>query len=137
MTIQLDHIVVAAKDPIASAKFLGEMLGVEWEESDPLSRYSPVYVNEGLTVDFAKRESFPTQHYCFRVPSEEFEPVRLRLDQAGVTYRSGGTATAEPGVNYRNGGMNIWWNDADGHLWELLTVSYARNPDPAAAAAAQ
>jgi predicted lactoylglutathione lyase len=24
------------------------------------------------------------------------------------------------------GGRNIYWNDADGHVWEILTVSYAR-----------
>jgi hypothetical protein len=35
-------------------------------------------------------------------------------------------------INTRGGGKNLYWNDADGHNWEMLTVSYAR---PAAAAA--
>jgi hypothetical protein len=24
------------------------------------------------------------------------------------------------------GGRNFYWNDSDGHIWEVLTVSYAR-----------
>ena len=26
------------------------------------------------------------------------------------------------------GGKMIYWNDPEGHQWELLTVSYARRP---------
>ena len=29
-------------------------------------------------------------------------------------------------INTRLGGKNVYWQDADGHLWEILTVSYAR-----------
>ena len=29
-------------------------------------------------------------------------------------------------INTRLGGKNLYWQDADGHLWEILTVSYAR-----------
>jgi hypothetical protein len=26
-------------------------------------------------------------------------------------------------INTRLGGRNIYWNDADGHVWEILTIS--------------
>jgi hypothetical protein len=29
-------------------------------------------------------------------------------------------------INTRLGGKNLYWQDADGHLWEILTISYAR-----------
>ena len=29
-------------------------------------------------------------------------------------------------LNTRLGGRNFYWNDSDGHIWEVLTVSYAR-----------
>ena len=29
-------------------------------------------------------------------------------------------------INTRLGGKNLYWEDADAHLWEILTVSYAR-----------
>ena len=32
-------------------------------------------------------------------------------------------------LNRRRGGRNFYWNDDDGHVWEVLTVSYARQAD--------
>jgi hypothetical protein len=29
-------------------------------------------------------------------------------------------------INRRLGGKNLYWTDSDGHIWEILTVSYAR-----------
>jgi hypothetical protein len=29
-------------------------------------------------------------------------------------------------INTQLGGSNVYWNEPDGHQWELLTVSYAR-----------
>jgi hypothetical protein len=34
-------------------------------------------------------------------------------------------------LNTRLGGRNFYWTDKDGHIWEVLTVSYARQPDDA------
>ena len=31
-------------------------------------------------------------------------------------------------INTDYGGSQIYWNEPDGHQWELLTVSYARAP---------
>jgi hypothetical protein len=38
-------------------------------------------------------------------------------------------------INRRLGGKNVYWQDADGHLWEILTVSYARPESPSLTAA--
>ena len=59
MTIELDHLIVSARDQRASAKLLGELLGVRWAEAG-VGPFSPVYVNEGLTLDFIERCSMPT-----------------------------------------------------------------------------
>jgi hypothetical protein len=31
-------------------------------------------------------------------------------------------------VNTQYGGRIVYWNEPDGHVWEALTVSYARQP---------
>ena len=31
-------------------------------------------------------------------------------------------------INTDYGGRMFYWNDPEGHQWELLTVSYARQP---------
>ena len=33
-------------------------------------------------------------------------------------------------INRRLGGKNFYWQDEDDHLWEVLTVSYARPDSP-------
>ena len=34
-------------------------------------------------------------------------------------------------VNTQYGGRLVYWNEPDGHVWEILTVSYARRQDAA------
>jgi hypothetical protein len=29
-------------------------------------------------------------------------------------------------INTQHGGSIVYWNEPDGHVWEILTVSYAR-----------
>ena len=53
MAIGLDHLIVPSHDPLEGAKSLAGLLGVPWAVSQ--GPFSPVYVNETLTVDFADR----------------------------------------------------------------------------------
>ena len=56
MTIHLDHIIVPSRNQAASAKLLAELLGVPWAETGA-GPFSPVYVNDGLTLDFQETDS--------------------------------------------------------------------------------
>ena len=56
MAIQLDHVIVPSHDPIARAKSLAGLLEMPRRESQ--GSFTPVYVNETLTLDFAPRERF-------------------------------------------------------------------------------
>ncbi|MBL8483201.1 MAG: hypothetical protein JNJ60_13460 [Rhodocyclaceae bacterium] len=33
-------------------------------------------------------------------------------------------------VGRQFGGMGVYWNEPEGHQWEMLTVSYARRGGP-------
>lgn len=124
MAIELDHVIVPTHDQVASAKRLAELLGVPWAES-AVGPFSPVYVNEGLTLDFLETdERFPVYHFCFRVGPEEFDAILGRLQAAGIPYRSSVRGPVDHQVHPDFG--NIYWNEPDGHQWEMLTVSYAR-----------
>ena len=122
-TIQLDHLIVPSRDPIAGAERLAALLGVPWEKG---GHFTPVHVNEGLTLDFSQEEAFEHHHYCFRVSEPDFDAIFGRIRAAGIPYRSRPHGDADFSVNTRLGGRNIYWNDTDGHVWEILTVSYAR-----------
>jgi catechol 2,3-dioxygenase-like lactoylglutathione lyase family enzyme len=87
-------------------------------------------VNESLTVDFADREQFERYHLCFRVTDTDFDAIFARIQRAGLTYRSRPRGDDDMQINRRLGGKNVYWQDPDGHLWEILTVSYARADSP-------
>jgi catechol 2,3-dioxygenase-like lactoylglutathione lyase family enzyme len=130
MAIQLDHVIVPSRQRVASAKLLAELLGVAWEASR--GEFTPVYVSDSLTLDFADREQFQRYHLCFRVSDQDFDTIFGRIQSAGLAYRSQPRGQNDMLINRRLGGKNVYWEDGDGHLWELLTVSYARADSPVA-----
>jgi hypothetical protein len=126
MTIQLDHTIAPSRNKLASAKRLGELLGVPWGEAKA-GPFAAVYVNDGLTIDFIDTdEDFPIYHFCFRVSEEEFDAILGRIQAAGIPYRSSVRGPMDMKMSTDYGGKGIYWNEPDGHQWEMLTVSYAR-----------
>jgi catechol 2,3-dioxygenase-like lactoylglutathione lyase family enzyme len=132
MTIELDHVIVPSRRRRESAKLLADLLAVPWEETR--GEFTPVYVNDSLTLDFADRDQFERYHLCFRVSDGEFDAIFARIQGAGLAYRSRPRGENDMQVNRRLGGKNVYWQDGDGHLWEMLTVSYARADSPPLAA---
>jgi hypothetical protein len=93
-----------------------------------------VYVSESLTLDFDQWvEAVPKQHYCFKVGPEEFDAILARLQASRIAYRSQPLGNDDFKVNPAFGGKLVYWSEPDGHAWEILTVSYARQEPPAAA----
>jgi hypothetical protein len=128
MPVELDHTIVPSHHKVASAKRIAELLGVPWAETG-LGPFSPVYVNEGLTLDFIETdESFPIYHLCFRVSEKDFDAILARIKAANIPYRSSVRGPMDMRINTEYGGRMIYWNEPDGHQWEMLTVSYARQP---------
>lgn len=126
MTIELDHFIVSAKNQQASAKLLAELLGVRWAVTGA-GPFSPVYLNDGLTLDFIDDPGpFQIEHFCFRVSEAEFDAILQRIQAAGIKYRSTLRGPEDMKINTEYGGKMVYWNVPDGHQWEMVTVSYAR-----------
>jgi catechol 2,3-dioxygenase-like lactoylglutathione lyase family enzyme len=138
MAVHLDHLLVPARDRVAAARLLAQLLGVAWAAQGAAGPFSPVYVNDGLTLDFDEwPEPIPKQHYCFRVEDVEFDAILERIRAAGIAYRSLPHGADDGRVLSAFGGRIVYWGEPDGHVWELLTVSYAREaiaPAPGASA---
>lgn len=131
MTVTLDHLIVPSKDRVAAARQLAGLLGVPWAEQAAIGPFSPVYVSESLTLDFDQwAEPVPKQHYSFKVGPEEFDAILARLQAAGIAYRSHPLGPDDFQVNPAFGGRLVYWSEPDGHAWEILTVSYARQALP-------
>ncbi len=116
MTVHLDHTIVPSRNKAAGARRLAELLGVPW---------SPTSL--GPFADFMDtNDAFPAYHFCFRVGKQEFDAILERIKAARIAYRSNVHGPVDMKVGEQYG--NFYWNEPDGHQWELLTVSYARAP---------
>jgi hypothetical protein len=130
MAIDLDHLMVPSRNKVASAKLLAELLGVPWSETS-VGPFAAVYVNDELTLDFDEwPEPIPLIHYCFRVSEIDFRAILERIKAAGIPFRSNVHGPVDFAVDTQHGGKIVYWNEPDGHQWEMLTVSYAHQPKP-------
>jgi len=126
--VELDHLIVPARDRRAAAESLAAILGVPWAETG-IGPFCPVYVSDALTLDFDQAEgSFPVLHFCFRVNDAEFDGIVARLRHRGIGFGSTPHGPSDGQINTEHGGRIVYWNEPDGHVWEALTVSYAREP---------
>ena len=128
MAIELDHTIIPSRDRHAAARLLARILDVPWSPTG-VGPFCPVYVNPGLTLDIDQAEgAFPTLHYCFRVSEQAFDGLLARLQELELAYRSTPHGPVDMRVNTQHGGRIVYWSEPDGHVWEALTVSYARRP---------
>lgn len=126
MTVELDHTIVPSRTRDESARRLAELLGVPCGPARE-GPFFAVYVNSGLTLDYIQTdEPFEVYHFCFRVSESEFDQILGRLQAQGIPYRSSVAGDFDMKINTHYGGRMIYWNEPDGHQWEILTVSYAR-----------
>jgi hypothetical protein len=133
MPIVLDHLKVSSRNRLAAARRLASILDVPWSQTS-VGPFCAVYVNDGLTLDFdqAENQQINTEHYCFRVGEQDFDDLIRRLTELGVPYRSLPHGPIDMKINTDNGGRIVYWSEPDGHIWEALTVSYARQRPGAA-----
>lgn len=126
MPVYLDHLMVPSRNKMAAAKRLAELLGVPWSATGT-GVFASVYLNDGLTLDFDEwPEPMPMIHYCFRVSEADFDLILARIRAAGIPCRSNVHGAVDNLVDTQHGGRIVYWNEPDGHQWEMLTLSYAR-----------
>src|SRR5260370_14876849 len=85
MTIELNHTIVPAHDPKASAQFLADILGVPVDL--PVSHFTPITLANQVTLDYDQHDDFDSHHYAFLVSAEEF-------DAAFAAFRTAASPTS-------------------------------------------
>lgn len=125
MAVALNHHIVHARDPEASARFITEILGL----AEP-TRFGPFIVVQaanGVSLDFIGTDDekyLVPNHYAFLVTEAEFDEIFGRIQERGLDHFAdpGGN---EPGeINHHFGGRGVYWADPDGHWLEIITVPY-------------
>lgn len=123
MTV-LEHLIVPARDKEAAARFLANVLGLEYLGLGSTAG-PPAFarVRVGVTtLDFADAKSPAPGHYAFQVDDEELDHVLDRVRAAGLAFYADPGHEHEGKLNDWNGGRGFYFADPyDGHDIELLT----------------
>jgi catechol 2,3-dioxygenase-like lactoylglutathione lyase family enzyme len=124
MPIQLNHTIVHALDPVESARFLVDVLGLGAPK-----RFGPfmaVALDNGVTLDFIRAEPHQIiiEHYAFLVSEEEFDQIFARIRERGLPYWADPHHSQPGEINRHDGGRGVYWNDPNGHYLEIITRPY-------------
>jgi catechol 2,3-dioxygenase-like lactoylglutathione lyase family enzyme len=126
MSVELNHIIVPAKDKRESAAFLARILGLE--AGPDWAQFVPIRVSNGVTLDFAERVEFRPQHYAFLLGEAEFDAALARIRDAGVPFFGDFDRSGRGQINRLYGGRGVYFDDPNGHLMELITKPYGPTP---------
>jgi catechol 2,3-dioxygenase-like lactoylglutathione lyase family enzyme len=120
MAIELNHTIVPARDPDASAQFLADILGLAVDP--PVSHFTPVTLANHVTLDYDQHDDVEAHHYAFLVSEEEFDAAFARIKDRGVIFFAD-PACRQAGQIYHGKGAHrgTYFRDPDGHLMEILT----------------
>ena len=124
MPLTLDHTIVPSHNKLKAARFISEILGLEYDE--PFGHFQPLKTVNGLTLDFADRDDFGRHHYAFLATDTEFDGILKRLQDRSVKYGSEPSSQENMEINHRHHGRGLYFRDADGHSWEVITHTYVR-----------
>lgn len=123
MPVQLNHLIVHARDSQASALFLSGILGLP--EPTRFGPFLAVETDNGTSLDFLDDEGDITpQHYAFLVSEPEFDAIFERIRKLKLPY------WADPGknrlgeINHGDGGRGVYFEDPNGHFLEIITRPY-------------
>jgi hypothetical protein len=86
MTIILNHTIVPAREKVAAARFFAGIFGLDFNKQS--DHFTPVCVNETLTLLFDEDTSFDSHNYAFHVNNAEFDAIFERIKKAGIAYGS-------------------------------------------------
>jgi catechol 2,3-dioxygenase-like lactoylglutathione lyase family enzyme len=103
---------------VKRTRFLAGILGLE--PGVPVTRFVPLQVG-GVTLDYGDSLDIRPLHIAFRVDDATFDAAYRKLCDSGIPFYAD-PFRREPGqINYRFGGRGGYFDDPDGHLFELMT----------------
>jgi len=127
MSVELNHIIVYARDKRASARFLADVLGLT--PSPDWGGFVPLQTGNGVTLDFAESETVRSQHCAFLVSEVEFDTALERVRRTGIAFFAEFDGSGEGEINHLYGGRGFYFHDPNGHLFELITRPYGPTPE--------
>ncbi|HVE94116.1 MAG TPA: VOC family protein [Acidimicrobiales bacterium] len=123
MPVQLNHTIVHARDSVAAARFVAEILGLP--APTVFGPFQVVETSNDVSLDFIDADGpFESQHYAFLISEPEFDEIFGRIQERGLEYWAD-PARSRPGqINTHDGGRGVYFCNPDGHFLEIITRTY-------------
>ncbi len=127
MTVELNHTIVAARDKMAAATFLTDLLGLP--APTPFGPFLSVTLSNGVRLDFLDTsDDIRPHHYAFLVSESDFDAIFDRIRALDLTYWADPFHREPSEINTRDGGRGVYLDDPSGHVLELITRPYVQQP---------
>jgi len=124
MSIRFNHTLVHAHDKKASSAFLTRILGLPPASS--FGSFLVVELDNGVSLDFVDvgDAAVRPQHYAFLIDKSDFDGIIERIRTEGLDYWADPRKQHPAEINTNDGGRGVYFEDANGHLLEVLTRPY-------------
>lgn len=106
MAVQLNHLIVMARDQTESARFFTDMLGLP--EATRFGPFLVVQTANGVSLDFdeAAGDVAPL-HYAFLVTESEFDEIFGRIRERGVDLLPGSGRASHGDYGFSSGPSSV------------------------------
>ncbi len=118
MTVTLDHTIVHARDNLASARFLADILGLPGPDAP--GHFTPVATDNNVDLDFMTVGEVLPHHYAFTVSPAEFDAGYERVRARGLTIYAEPDRSRQGETYERSGRRGFYFDDPDRNLMELI-----------------
>ncbi|MBZ4374195.1 VOC family protein [Corallococcus sp. AS-1-6] len=123
MSVRFNHTIVHAKDQVASARFLAELLGLP--EPTRFGPFTVVKLSDGASLDYrTTQDAISGQHYAFLVSEEVFDSLISKIRDRKIQHWADPFGRQENQINTHDGGRGVYFQDPSGHYMEAITVPY-------------
>jgi catechol 2,3-dioxygenase-like lactoylglutathione lyase family enzyme len=130
MPVELNHTIVPAVDGERSARWFSETFGLP--EPTPFEPFWQVRTANDVDLDFDTYGPQPTGdapqftigHYAFLVTEAEFDEIFARIVAGDGGYWADPARSQPRTINHHDGGRGVYFENPDGHLFEIITRPY-------------
>jgi catechol 2,3-dioxygenase-like lactoylglutathione lyase family enzyme len=123
MSIELNHLLIFARDKAESASFLADILGLP--PPAPAGFFLALEVANNVTLHFGQPGvEFTPQHYAFLVSDRDFDASMARIQERGIEYAADPRWQRVGEINTNHGGRGAYFRDPSGHGMEIITRPY-------------
>lgn len=134
MPITLNHTIVHAHDPAATAAFFTDILGIP--SAKRLAHFTVLQIGD-TSLDLIETDGeISSRHFAFLVSDQEFDAIHERIKKHEIRYWADPFRKQPDQINHWDDGCGLYFDDPNGHLLEIITRPYgsggcdAKNPNP-------